>query len=79
MEQLKSKLASKDGAGAVGAVGGSGIFVAWRPHINTLWSNLYEMGLNPESTIAAATISTDLTIIIAGGVAAYFASKVAPE
>ncbi len=78
-DKVKSKLATKDSAGAVGAVGGGGIFIAWQPHIMTLWSNLYGMFLNPESATAATSISTDITIIIASGVAAYFASKVATE
>jgi len=77
VNKITNKLGTKDGAGAMGAIGGGGIFIAWQPHIMTLWGNLYGMFLNADSAIAATSISTDITIIIASGVASYFASKIA--
>lgn len=73
---LQTTRVSKDTAGAVGALGGSGVFVVWSKDIAILFKALFEgLGLTGEALASATDISTDALVIVGSGIAAYFASK----
>lgn len=66
---------NKDAAGAIGALGGSGIFIAWQSNIHVLFVALYtHWGLTGDTLKSASDLSTDMMIILGSGVASFILS-----
>lgn len=70
-----SILNNKDTAGAIGSIGGSSVIFAWSGDIYNLFFALFQhWGLADKALESATNISTDITVIMGGAIAAFFAS-----